>query len=108
MKVFVTGGSGFVGGRLIERLIADGDEVRALARSDAAASAVEALGAEAVRGDIADPAAIEARASGCELAFHSAAKVEDWGPREEFERVNVEGSRNVVRACAAAGVRRVV
>jgi nucleoside-diphosphate-sugar epimerase len=108
MRVFVTGGSGFVGGRLIERLVAAGDEVRALARSDAAADAVRALGAEAVRGDVTDRASIEAGAEGCELAFHSAARLGDWGPWEEFERVNVDGSRNVVRACAAAGVRRVV
>jgi nucleoside-diphosphate-sugar epimerase len=108
VKVFVTGGSGFVGGRLIERLVAAGDEVRALARSDAAGEAVRALGAEAVRGDVTDRASIEAGAEGCELAFHSAARLGDWGPWEEFERVNVDGSRNVVRACAAAGVRRIV
>lgn len=108
MRAFVTGGSGFVGGRLIERLIARGDEVRALARSDAAAAAVGALGAEAVSGDITDRASVEAGAAGCEVAFHCAAKVEDSGPWEDFERVNIEGTRNVVRGSAAAGVRRVV
>lgn len=108
MKVFVTGGSGFVGGRLIERLVESGDDVRALARSEAAAEAVRRLGAEPVRGDLTDRPSLEAGAAGCELAFHSAAKVGDWGPWEEFERVNVEGSRNVARSCAAAGVRRVV
>ncbi len=108
MRTLVTGGSGFVGGRLIQSLRATGDEVRALARSDAAAEAVAALGAEPVRGDVTDRASIEAGAAECEVAFHSAAKVEDSGPWEEFERVNVDGTRNVVRGCAAAGVRRVV
>jgi nucleoside-diphosphate-sugar epimerase len=108
MKVFVTGGSGFVGGKLIEALVAGGDEVRSLARSDAAATAVAGLGAEPVRGHLGDAGSIEAAASGCELAYHSAAKVDDSGPWEEFERVNVDGTRNVVRACAGAGVRRVV
>jgi nucleoside-diphosphate-sugar epimerase len=108
VRVFVTGGSGFIGGRLIERLLAAGDEVRALARSDDAAAAVSAIGAEPARGDLADRSAIEAGAAGCELAFHAAAKVEDWGPWEEFERVNVTGTANVATGCAAAGVGRLV
>jgi nucleoside-diphosphate-sugar epimerase len=107
-SAFVTGGSGFIGGRLIERLRADGHEVRALARSDSAADRVRARGAEPVRGDLADEAAMRAGTEGCELAFHAAATLGDWGEREEFERGNVEGTRNVLAACAAAGVRRFV
>lgn len=57
---FVTGGSGFVGGRLIERLVADGWSVRGLARSDASAAAVKARGAEPVRGDLDDRNALAA------------------------------------------------
>jgi nucleoside-diphosphate-sugar epimerase len=106
--VFVTGGSGFIGGRLIERLCADGHTVRALARSTAAAERVSARGADPVNGDLADPAAMRAGAEGSELAFHAAATLGDWGRREDFERGNVEGTRNVLRACAEAGVRRLV
>jgi nucleoside-diphosphate-sugar epimerase len=105
---FVTGGSGFIGGRLIERLIADGYSVRGLARSDAAAAKVSARGAEPVTGDLADIAGLRAGAHGCELAFHAAATLGDWGPRAEFDRGNVEGTRNVLGACEAAGVRRFV
>jgi nucleoside-diphosphate-sugar epimerase len=105
---FVTGGSGFVGGRLIERLRSDGYTVRALARSTAAAERVGAHGAEPVRGDLADVEAMRAGAEGCELAFHAAAMVGDWGPREDFERGNVQGTANVLRACSDAGVRRLV
>jgi nucleoside-diphosphate-sugar epimerase len=105
---FVTGGSGFIGGRLIERLLAEGRPVRALARSDAAAATVESLGAEAVRGDLSDPASLAAGARGAEAAFHLAAQLGDWGPWEEFERGNVEGTRNALAACAEAGVRRFV
>jgi nucleoside-diphosphate-sugar epimerase len=105
---FVTGGSGFIGGRLVRRLVGDGWTVRALARSDPAASAVTEAGAEPVRGDLSDRAAIEAGAAGADVAFHCAAHLGSWGPREEFERVNVEGTRNVVAACRAAGVRRLV
>ena len=52
MDIFVTGGSGFVGGHLIERLVRDGHRVRALARSDRSAATVQGWGAEVVRGDL--------------------------------------------------------
>lgn len=105
---FVTGGSGFVGGRLVERLVAEGDAVRALARSEASAERVAELGAEPVRGDIGDRASLAAAATGAEVAFHLAAQLGEWGPWSEFEQGNVEGTRNVLAACAEAGVRRFV
>lgn len=107
-SAFVTGGSGFIGGRLIERLRADGHTVRALARSSSAAERVRARGAEPVEGELANVAAMRAGAAGCELAFHAAAKLGDWGKREEFEQGNVQGTRNALSACAEAGVRRFV
>jgi nucleoside-diphosphate-sugar epimerase len=106
--VFVTGGSGFIGGRLVERLCAEGHLVRALARSDTAAESVRARGAEPVPGDLADVAAMRAGADGCQLAFHAAATLGDWGRRADFERGNVQGTHNVLRACEDAGVRRFV
>jgi len=107
-SAFVTGGSGFVGGRLIERLLGEGIAVRALARSAAAADRVRSLGAEPVSGDLDDTTAMRGGAHGCELAFHAAAKLGDWGTREEFERGNVQGTANALAACAQAGVRRFV
>ena len=107
-KALVTGGSGFIGGRLIESLVGDGHGVRALARSRSSADSVAALGAEPVRGELGDPGSLRAAATGCDVAFHAAAKVEDFGPWEEFERDNVQGTRNVAEACAAAGVSRLV
>ena len=86
----MTGGSGFIGGRLIERLRADGHNVRALARSEPAAERVRARGAEPVRADLADAAAMRAGAEGGELAFHAAATLGDWGRPEDFWRGNVE------------------
>ncbi|MEA2405700.1 MAG: hypothetical protein QOE08_2347 [Thermoleophilaceae bacterium] len=105
---FVTGGSGFIGGALIERLVRDGWEVRALARSDASAEKVRALGAEAVRGDLDDRVALQAGADGRDVVFHAAAHVGDWGTREEFERGNVVGTLNVIEASRAGGARRLV
>jgi nucleoside-diphosphate-sugar epimerase len=100
---FVTGGSGFIGGALIERLRREGWDVRALARSERAAERVRERGAEPVMGDLDD-----LHVEDCEVAFHAAAKVEDFGDPAEFERVNVQGTRNVVSACRAGGVRRLV
>ncbi len=105
---FVTGGSGFVGGALIERLRREEWDVRALARSERAAARVRELGAEPVTGDLDGRDALRAGAEGCEVAFHSAAKVEDWGDPADFERLNVRGTQNVIDACCAAGVRRLV
>jgi nucleoside-diphosphate-sugar epimerase len=104
----VTGGSGFIGGRLIERLVADGVRVRALARSDRSAAAVEAHGAEAVRGDLSDVDAIAAGARGCDTAYHLAAHVEQWGPWDDFVRDNVTGTENVLAGTRSAGVTRFV
>jgi nucleoside-diphosphate-sugar epimerase len=82
--------------------------VRALARSESAAARVRELGAEPVRGDLEDRVALEYGAAGCDVAFHCAAKVDDWGTPEEFERLNVYGTQNAIDACVAAGVRRFV
>ena len=105
---FVTGGSGFVGGALIQRLVRDGARVRALARSHASAAKVEELGAEAVRGDLSDTKSLREGAAGCDVTFHAAARLGEWGPWEEFERLNVRGTRDVLEASRAAGVRRFV
>jgi nucleoside-diphosphate-sugar epimerase len=105
---FVTGGSGFIGGALIRRLVDDGVRVRALARSESSAARVREAGAEPVAGDVSDPQALRDGAEGCELAFHAAARLGDWGPWREFEQINVQGTRNLIEACRASGVRRLV
>src|SRR4051794_41481476 len=108
MRAFVTGGSGFIGGRLIMRLRDEGWQVRALVRSDGSADVVRLLGAEPVRGDIAHADSVRAGAEGCSHAFHAAAHVGDWGPRADFVRDNVLGTQNALAGCAAAGVSRFV
>jgi nucleoside-diphosphate-sugar epimerase len=105
---FVTGGSGFIGGRLVERLRAEGWSVRALARSASSAERVRAAGAEPVEGDLDDLRALREGAEGCSVAFHAAAHLGEWGSRDDFMRVNVGGTRNAVDASRAAGVRRFV
>ncbi len=105
---FVTGGSGFIGGRLVKRLAGGGCQVRALARSEASAAAIAELGAEPVRGDLADAASIAEGAKGCEAAFHLAAHLGQWGSRDEFVAANVTGTENALVGCREAGVRRFV
>jgi nucleoside-diphosphate-sugar epimerase len=107
-SAFVTGGSGFIGGRLIGRLVRDGWRVRALARSESSAAKVAELGAEPARGDLSDADTIRAGADRCEHAFHAAAHLGEWGSRKEFERDNVQGTKNVLAGCREAGVRRFV
>lgn len=104
MKAFVTGGSGYLGRNLIRALRARGDEVRALARSDAATRTVKALGAQPVAGDLDATDAMRDGMAGCDAVFHSAALAAEWGPREAFQHFNVDGTRNTLAAARAAGV----
>lgn len=106
MRVFVTGGSGFVGGHVIEHLVAAKHEVVALARSDASSNVVRGFGATAVKGDLGSVDA--ALLAGCDAVIHAAAFVEEWGTRAQFEEGNVAGTQRVLDAAKAAGVRRFV
>jgi nucleoside-diphosphate-sugar epimerase len=106
LSALVTGGGGFLGGAIVRRLVERGDRVRSLARGDY--PELKALGVETMQGDIADPAAVARAVAGCDVVFHVAAKAGVWGPLEEYRRANVEGTRQVVAACRATGVRRLV
>jgi dihydroflavonol-4-reductase len=107
--VFLTGGTGFVGRAVLERLRVNGRRVRALARSPGSASLLRRLGAKPVAGDVLDAAALEAGMSGCDVVYHLAGLNAFClpEPRPLYE-TNVVGSRNVVDAAARAGVARVV
>lgn len=108
-SAFVTGGSGFVGSRLIALLVSRGWQVKALARSPEAMEAVRRAGAIPVQGDLTHASALRSGMEGCEAVFHVAAHFKLWGPRAVFDRINVEGMRMLVDAAAATpGLRRVV
>jgi dihydroflavonol-4-reductase len=108
-RAFLTGGSGLVGGAVLEGLVERGDAVVALARSDTAAAAVAARGAEIARGDVLDEDALTAGMRGCDLVYHVAG-VNTHCPDDPAKliHVNVRGAEAAVRAAARAGVRRVV
>ena len=108
-RVFVTGGTGVIGGALITRLQERGDEVVALARSDTAAQALTARGIRVTRGEVDDEDALAEGMSGCSLAFNVAGVnslcVADPAP---MQRANVDGAAAAVRAAARADVPRLI
>ena len=106
MTLLVTGGSGLVGSHVIAALRGRGEPVRALARG-ASRSAVEGLGAEAVVGDVTDPAAWRAAARGVRAIVHSAALVQRRETWEHYVAVNVDATRLAVEAARATGARLV-
>ncbi len=106
MKALVTGGGGFLGGAIVRRLRARGDAVRSFARGDY--SELRSLGVEVIRGDLADVASVSSAAAGCDVVFHVAARPGIWGPYAEYHRINVTGTENVLAACRAHGIRKLV
>jgi len=106
MKALVTGGGGFLGKAIVERLIARGDEVRSISRSHH--PALDALGVESVQGDLADADAVEHAVRGCDVVFHVAAKAGVWGPFQDYYLANVVGTKNILDACRRFGVKKLV
>ena len=106
MKILVTGGGGFVGGYVIERLLARGYAVRSIGRSSQ--PQLEAQGVEVVCGDLTDAAAVSAACEGVDAVFHVAARAGVWGSWESYYQPNVVGTRNVVAACREQGVGRLI
>lgn len=108
VRVLVTGATGFLGRNLCPYLVERGYRVRALVRPTTEAGFLAARGVEIALGDVQDPASVRAAVAGCEVVVHAAGYFRFWGPRERYWSVNVEGTRNVVQAAQAAGVRRFV
>ncbi len=108
-RVLITGATGFIGSRVVRRLLSEKEpRVRALARVPAKAEGLASLGAEVVAGDLADFASLERAVEGCSVVIHTAAQVSSIPDRKTFEQSNVAGTENILRAAAAAGVRRFV
>jgi dihydroflavonol-4-reductase len=111
MRIFLTGGTGFIGGHVARKLQARGDQVVALVRNPHKGRELHEMGCEIVEGDLSDTAVIRAGLEGCEAAIHGAAIYEVGIPKGDRERMrvaNVEGTRNVLGAAKEAGTPRVV
>lgn len=107
-RVFVTGGSGFIGQVLVRRLLGAGHSVGALVRSEASAVKIKALGAEPVRGELTDPLTWRDELTGRDVVFHLAAETDVTADRARHELVTVRGTRAAVEAARHAGVARFV
>jgi dihydroflavonol-4-reductase len=111
MRVFLTGGTGFIGGHVARKLRERGDEVRGLVRNLDKGRALEELGCELVAGDLADGAAIAGGLEGCDALIHGAAIYEVGIPADEHRRMyeaNVLGTERVLRTALEAGTPKVV
>ncbi|HXG31060.1 MAG TPA: NAD-dependent epimerase/dehydratase family protein [Thermodesulfobacteriota bacterium] len=108
MKAVITGGTGFIGGRLVADLIARGHRVRCLVRRTSKIEGLKKMGVELCYGDLSNPDSFNELTGGGDVVYHLAAMVSDWGPREEFYKINVEGTRNLLIASKESGVKRFV
>ena len=107
MKLLVTGGGGFLGQALCRGLVARGHEVTSFNRGHY--PALDAIGVRQLQGDLADRDAVMAAfAGGFDAVFHNAAKAGAWGSYDSYHQANVVGTRNVLEACRAHGIGRLV
>lgn len=106
MKALVTGGGGFLGGVIVRMLRQRGDQVRSFSRNHY--PELEDLEVEQAQGDLSDREALLKAAQGCDIIFHVAAKAGIWGSYDEFYRANVIGTENVLAACRAHGIHKLV
>ena len=109
MTTLVTGATGFVGSAVARALLRRGEPVRALVRPNSARGLPGDLPVEPAFGDLDDPASLARAVAGCTALFHVAADYRLWVPQPAaMYRTNVEGTRELLLAAAAAGVRRIV
>jgi nucleoside-diphosphate-sugar epimerase len=104
--IVVTGGGGFLGGAIVRQLLARGDAVRSVQRSDA--PALRALGAEVVQADLADLAATRRALQGATAVIHVAAKAGVWGTYASYFAANVTATQNLLQVCRELGIGKLV
>lgn len=110
MKVFITGATGFVGRHIASRLVEDGHELRCLVRSTESEAAwfLKGIGAEVIEGDIHVSHSLASGAAGCDAVIHLVGIIFEGPGAATFEQVHVEGTRNMILAADAAGIRRFI
>ncbi len=106
MTILVTGGGGFIGRSIVRALLDRGDNVRVFCRGDY--PELRAWGVDLHRGDLSDFDAVSLAVKGCKGVFHVAARFDLWGRYEDFFATNTLGTRYVINACRAHGVRKLV
>src|SRR4051812_27092043 len=108
-QALVTGGTGFIGSHVVRRLLAERMTVRCLVRPGSNRQNLQSLDVEYAEGDLNDPTSLKRAAAGCRRLFHVAADYRIWARHPaELERTNVEGTRQILRAAADAGMERIL
>ena len=109
MKTLITGASGFVGSAVLRQLLKAGHEVRALVRTNSDLRNLADLSVELFQGDLTDPESLRQAVIGCETLFHVAADYRLWIPDpDSMYKINVEGTQNLIRFAAEAGVNKII
>src|SRR5690348_12117595 len=108
MRVLVTGGTGVVGESAVTALLQHGHAINLLSRHADRDADAWAHGVTPFEGDITDPSTLASAAAGCDAVVHLVGIVDESPPEVSFQRINVEGTENVVREAERAGVRRIV
>src|SRR5437868_12935703 len=109
MKCFVTGASGFIGANLVHELIARGHSVKAPLRSNSDLRGLRGASFEPIQGDISQMELLKTALRGCDWCFHAAASYHLWlADYRPMYAANVEGTRTVLQAAAAAGCQRII
>ncbi len=102
-RILVTGATGLVGSHFAEQARQRGFHVRALCRSSAASDLLQECGVEIVEGDLSNTESLKTACDGATVVVHCAAKVGDWGPTEDYRRINVDGTRSLLDAAQDTG-----
>ncbi len=105
---FVTGATGLLGSHIAEQLVQQGEKIRALVRPASDTRFLKSLGVELCEGDLSNLSTLRRGIQGASVVYHTAAKVGDWGTWEEHRRDSIEGTRNILEACLAEKVGRLL
>jgi nucleoside-diphosphate-sugar epimerase len=109
MKIFITGATGFIGGRLASKLAAEGHQVNALVRERSNTGGLRHPNIRPVRGDLQDIVAIGRGMRGCEQVYHCAAYAKLWAKdRNLFYKINLEGTNNILEAAGRHNIQKIV
>src|SRR5438309_1086615 len=108
MRYLITGATGFVGGHIADAVVRREQTLSAIARATSKTGELEKLGAILYRGELSDPSLARQAVAEADVVVHCAAKVGDWGPVDDYRKVNVEGLRVVLEACKGQALSRFI
>jgi len=108
LKSFITGINGFIGSNLAARLIKEGQEVSGLVRKTSDLSFLKGLKVKLFFGDLSSRTLLDKATEGVDIVYHVAGLASDWGPIELFRKINVEGTKNLLKSSLESGVKRFV